>query len=692
MTVAEDGLAGAWNAVLGTLRLPALAPAEAEPAEDEDRLAALARRSNVRVRRVALPAGWWRRDCGPLIGLLEAERRHVALVPRPWGGYDVLDPGAGEPRRLSPETAAALSPFGHAVYRTFAPAGAGKLGIGDVVRFATARLAGDVLLLVVAGLVSGAVVGTIALAGRRLVDDVIPADDSATFAAFGAALLVSTVCLGLVEAARAASLVRVAGRMRASVQGAVWDRLLTVPAPFFRRFATGDLAGRAFGLDVVEQLMAGPAVSAVFALVTSLASWVILFGLDPVLALSAAVASAAFVVAAGAVHARTHRDRRHLVEVQGRLAGLVFQLLNGIAKLKVAAAEDRAFGVWGTRFEAQHGIAVRVERRNTLLQALGATAPTAVLLAVLALLTGDSGRLSLGEFVAFSAALTVVLNALLQATFAAPSLLQAVTVLERARPILDEAPELDAGRRWPGRLKGAVELCDVTFRYGPDEPTVLAGVSLRVEPGTFVAIVGPSGSGKSTLLRLLLGFERPIAGVVRYDGQDLAELDVAAVRRQLGVVLQDARLLPGATIFDNIAGARRCTLDDAWAAARAAGLADDIEEMPMGMHTFVAEGAKTFSGGQRQRLLVARALVARPSVVLLDEATSWLDNRTQQQVAASVGVLHATRIVIAHRLSTIMHADRIYVLAKGVLAQSGTYEELMSVPGPFAELARRQVA
>jgi ABC-type bacteriocin/lantibiotic exporter with double-glycine peptidase domain len=294
--------------------------------------------------------------------------------------------------------------------------------------------------------------------------------------------------------------------------------------------------------------------------------------------------------------------------------------------------------------------------------------------------------------VAVSAALTIIMNALMQATFAVPTFLQAMTVLDRARPILDEAPELDARRDTPRRLQGAVEVRHVSFRYGTAGPLVLDDVSLRIEPGEFAAVVGPSGSGKSTLLRLLLGFERPTAGSILYDEQDLQDLDLAAVRRQLGVVLQDARLIPGATIFENIAGSRRCSLDDAWWAATAAGLAADIEQMPMGMHTFVAEGAKTFSGGQRQRLLVARAIVSRPNILLLDEATSSLDNPTQEQVARSVEQLRVTRVVIAHRLSTIMNADRIFVLDRGVVVQRGTYDQLMAVPGLFSELARRQTA
>jgi len=212
-----------------------------------------------------------------------------------------------------------------------------------------------------------------------------------------------------------------------------------------------------------------------------------------------------------------------------------------------------------------------------------------------------------------------------------------------------------------------------------------------VRPGEFVAIVGPSGSGKSTLLRLLLGFERPARGTVRYDGRDLATIDVPWLRRRIGTVLQGGKLWAG-DLYTNIAGATSASLDAAWDAARAAGLAADIEAMPMGMYTVVGEGVSTLSGGQRQRVLIARALVGTPRVLLLDEATSALDNLSQKAVLDALAALNATRIVIAHRLDTVRDADRIVVLEDGRIVQQGTFRELAGREGPFAALLARQVA
>jgi ABC-type bacteriocin/lantibiotic exporter with double-glycine peptidase domain len=218
----------------------------------------------------------------------------------------------------------------------------------------------------------------------------------------------------------------------------------------------------------------------------------------------------------------------------------------------------------------------------------------------------------------------------------------------------------------------------------------LEQVSLWAEPGEFIALVGPSGSGKSTLLRLLLGFEVPESGSLCYDDHELASLDIYAMRRQLGVVLQNGRLM-SASIFENIAGNALMTLDAAWDAARMAGFADDIAAMPMAMHTVVSEGGSNLSGGQRQRLLIARALALKPKILLFDEATSALDNKTQAIVSESLEQLQVTRIVIAHRLSTIRKADRIYVLQNGRIVQTGRFEKLAEQDGLFAQLMARQV-
>jgi ABC-type bacteriocin/lantibiotic exporter with double-glycine peptidase domain len=263
-------------------------------------------------------------------------------------------------------------------------------------------------------------------------------------------------------------------------------------------------------------------------------------------------------------------------------------------------------------------------------------------------------------------------------------------MFDMTKPILEAEPEVAVGKKVISKLSGSIEINNISFRYREDMPLILDDVSLKIRPGQYIAIVGPSGCGKSTLLRLLLGFEKPGKGAVYYDGKDIHSIDLKALRKQIGCVIQNGKLMSG-DIFSNITvSAPLLTLDEAWEAAEMAGVADDIRAMPMNMHTIVAEGGAGVSGGQRQRLLIARAIAPKPKVLMLDEATSALDNITQKHVSDSLNALKCTRIVIAHRLSTIRQCNRIVFLDKGKIVEDGAYDELIALNGQFAELVKRQ--
>jgi NHLM bacteriocin system ABC transporter ATP-binding protein len=508
----------------------------------------------------------------------------------------------------------------------------------------------------------------------------------------GIALLLLGAALGTATAAlvQGFALLRLQGRASTVSQAAVFGRLLNLPAEFFRRYTAGDLGTRALGVEAIRESLTTAVSAAFVALLIALVNVVYILSIDVAIGvLAVGLLLVAIGVLAFAVRLQLPQQRL-LHAAQGRGLARALQILGAVPKLRVARAEDRAFARWATGVGVMHDASVGSQR---IAAALGAFAAAwqAFTLALILLVAGklDEG-LSAGEFVSFTTAFATTAAALLGLVSLLTTASASVVLWERARPIMRTAPETDTDGADPGRLAGRVELAHVSFRYG-DGPLVLDDVSLSAAPGEFVALVGPSGSGKSTILRLLLGFERPDVGTVSYDGQNLTDLDRLAVRRQLGTVIQNARILSG-TIFDNIVGSSNLTEDDAWEAARIAGLADEISRMPMGMHTFVTDAGAAFSGGQRQRLLIARAVVGRPAVLLFDEATSALDNRTQAGVSAALEDLQATRVVIAHRLSTVRTADRILVIDQGRVVEQGRYDELMERDGVFAELARRQIA
>jgi ATP-binding cassette subfamily C protein len=540
------------------------------------------------------------------------------------------------------------------------------------------------------GLLGGLLALALPLITGPLFNEIIPTGNQRQLLLAVSALTITGLATGALQVARGVAQVRAEGRADVALQAALWDRLLNLPAPFFRGYTAGDLASRAMGLTNLRQILTGTVSTSVLTAVFSVFSFVLLFVYNAGLAL---MAVAMVVLGMGLTLALIGRQLgtlRALNRVENRLAGITLQFLTGMPKIRVAGAEPRAFADWAENQAEQSRLSTRAQlitiRINVILSAL----PLASTMVIFWAFSVFGSGMQTGTFIAFTTAFAQGLVAMLGLGMAASTLAQTVPLYESARPILEALPEVSGDRVHPGALKGDIELTGINFRYLAESPLVLEDVSIPARRGQFVALVGPSGSGKSTIMRLLLGFETPESGSIHYDGRDLATLDLQAVRRQLGVVLQSSRVFPG-SVLQNIVGTSTLTLDDAWEAAGLAGLDEDIRAMPMGMQTFIVEGGSTLSGGQRQRLLIARAIVQRPRILLFDEATSALDNQTQAIVSRALAELRATRIVIAHRLSTIMHADRIDVLVDGRIVQSGVYEELLAKPGRFQELARRQV-
>lgn len=661
--------------------------------DDEDRtfsLAELARSSGLRRRTVLLEPGWHRQLANAMLGEAADDGRPLAILPGR-RGLRVVDPTRGT-AHTGEDALALLGP--QAVALT-APLPFRVLTWGDVPRFTLARTWRDLIALILTGAAGGLLGMAAPIASAYLIDKVIPAHDRGQLVEMALVLAVLGVAAFIMSVVGAIAFSRFESRAGPAVQAAMIDRLLRLPVGFFRDFSAGDLAMRASAVTHIQQMVSGAAAGAVMAGVFSVFSFGLLLYYDLRMGLWAVLLTAIYVCATLALTLMRLARERPLAEMDGRLQSLMLQLITGIAKLRLSASEDRAFVRWAMPFAKAQRLRAGASALGSAQTVLNGFFGIAALFFFFLVMGNfgaglDENALAIGSFAAFLAAFGQFNGSVTQMTQTITSLIGVKPLFERARPLLRATPEVGDGREDPGVLSGGIELSHVSFRYDENGPLVLDDVSITARPGEFVALVGASGSGKSTLLRLLLGFETPDAGGILLDGQDVRDLDVLAARRQMGVVLQNSRPMPG-SLYDNIVGVTGGTVEQAWEAASRVGLADDIRAMPMGMHTVVTEGSGSLSGGQLQRLMIARAIVGSPRILLLDEATSALDNRTQAVVTDSLERLSVTRIVVAHRLSTIERADRIVVLDHGRVVESGTFAELMQRDGAFARLAAAQI-
>lgn len=663
-----------------------LAPAPAD-ADIDAWLDGFCNRAGIARRRIALAGiDWWKQDFGPVLAFRLRDNAPLALLPHA-GGYRVLDPASGVTQMLDGAGAASLARSAVMFFRRFP---ARPIGLAALLRFGLAGTMVDRARLIGFGLAGGLLGLATPFVTGLLIDAALPAADRGMLMQIVLMLVVTALAVTGFSFCRGLAAMRVQTRIGNAAQAAVVDRLLHLPAPFFRDYEAGALARRALAIDSILLMIGNTAESAMFGWLFGLFNLFYLFFIDFRLALAALALVTLELTWTLALNYLALLQERRSLKINGDVASKVLQLLSGIAKLRAHGAERRAFALWAGLYARQRTIATRVRRIGITLATIDAGYGLVCSIALFAMVVWLIPDIVPGQFIAFASAFAQFLAATLGLSAALTATLSVIPQYERAKPILQATPEFAGSGQAAGKLSGAIDICKVCFRYQPDGPLILDDVSISVRPGEFIALVGPSGSGKSTLCRLLLGFEQAQAGAIHYDGRDLAGLDVVAVRRQLGVVLQNGRLMAG-DVFSNIVGSAPLSLDDAWEAARMAGLEPDIQAMPMGMHTVISEGAGTISGGQKQRLLIARAVVKKPRILLFDEATSALDNHTQAIVAQSLARLNATRIVVAHRLSTIVEADRIYFMEGGRIVEQGRYEELMMLGGRFAALAQRQI-
>lgn len=653
----------------------------------EEQLTGILRPRGIMMRDIQLTGEWWRECVGPLLGYAK-DGRLVALAPTKTGlGYQYRQQD-GTIRQVSHRVMAEELKPKAVTFTKALPLR--PLKLKDLIAFTWSVVSGpNALLLVVCALVVVFLGMFTPMANKLIFDTVIPTGDAADLLPITGLLIGATVGTLLLTLTRNLYIIRIQHIIELHVQNAVMARTFLLSPTFFSKHSSGELTAKLQNVSVLASLVNETIVGALLSGPLSIIYLVQVYYYGGSLLWPAI----AILAAQAAVFALNYRMsvkmRHHYTERAAKLSGLEYNLFAGIQKLKLTGSENRAFARWldrygdAARFLYNPLFTYRLYPALTALLGLGGT--------MLIFWSTLKNSVSTSDYIAFNSAFGMITASLVQLNGVLPSISQIRPLLESVKPILEAVPEMEDKAPQVQRLSGKIEISGLSFRYSDDGPLILNDLSLTIKPGEYVGIVGKSGCGKSTLMRLMLGFEYPLSGGVYYDNYDLAKVDKASLRRRIGCCLQSGSLFTG-DLFHNITiTAPWATHDEAWEALRLACLEDDVRRMPMGLHTMVSEGGGGFSGGQKQRLLIARALISKPDIIFFDEATSALDNIAQKTVSDNLDALKCTRVVIAHRLSTIRHCDRIIVLDKGRIAEQGTFEELMANQGLFYEMAQRQL-
>lgn len=646
----------------------------------------LVRPTGIMWRDITLPKGWHKNAVGALLGFYADDGTPVALLPGRTGSYTFRDRATGKRRRLTNANEALFKNEGICFYR---PLPDGKLTIPDLMKYLLGCCSLYDLAMIALCMLFSTLLGMLGPALQNLLFSNVAASGNLrvllAIAVFMVSVAASRLLLGAVNSLLSGSL---HNNISLQVQAAAMMRLLSLPPDFFKKYSSGDLASRLNRFNSMCETLISSIVLSGMSSLFSIAYLTQVFAFAPALVRPAVTiigVTVGFSVLTTLLQA--HRARVTM-QLAAQESGLTFSLLNGVQKLRLTGSEKRGFARWAAAHAKNAARSYNppfLIRMNTPIMALISALGTVWLYAA-----ALSAQLSVADYYAFTAAYGMTMGAFSELTALALQFATIRPTLEMVRPLLEAEPEVSDDKQTVDRLSGSIELNNISFRYTDNGPLILDDISLKIKSGQYVAIVGQTGCGKTTLLRLLLGFETPQKGAVYYDGRDLSTLNVRSLRRKIGVVMQNGRLFADSIFANIVISAPWLTQDDAWQAAELAGIADDIREMPMGMHTMISEGSGGISGGQKQRLMIARAIAPKPKILMLDEATSALDNITQKKISDSLGQLKCTRIVIAHRLSTIRQCDRIIMLENGRIAEDGTYDELMALNGRFAALVERQ--
>jgi len=651
-----------------------------------DRLEYMLRPHGIMRRNVTLEKGWYRNAIGAMLGIRKDNESVVAFIPKGLSGYVYYDEKAGKWLKLNKKREELFEDEGICFYKPFPLK---KLTIATLARYVTDCLSPADYILAVLATMAVALIGLLGpKLNNLLFGVVVQSENIRLLLGITIFMLSVTVSSTLISSIKTLVMGRLNTKIGLSVQAATMMRILSLPPDFFKKFSAGELSGRSQNIQLLCSMLVSTVFSTGLTSVFSLIYVTQIFTYAPALLVPALLIIGVTIVFTVVTTFYQMRYSRKQMEVGAKESGMCYGLITGIQKIKLSGAEKRAYARWSNLYAKQ----VDLTYNTPIFLKANATFSTMITLIgtlVMYYMAIQSG-VSVADYYAFNTAYGMVSGSFMAVAGIAASLAQVKPILEMAKPIMETIPEVSEGKQVVNKLSGGIEVNNITFRYTEDMPPVIDNLSLKIKPGQYVAIVGATGCGKSTLLRIMLGFEKPQKGAVYYDGKNLENLDLKSLRRKIGVVMQTGGLFQG-DIFSNITiSAPQLSMNEAWEAAQMAGIAEDIRRMPMGMHTIISEGSGGISGGQKQRLMIARAIAPKPKILMFDEATSALDNLTQKIVSDSLDKLKCTRIVIAHRLSTIRQCDRIVFIEKGRIVEDGTYEELIALNGKFAELVERQ--
>ena len=652
----------------------------------DEQMEYMLRPSGLMQRRVSLQEGWHRDAIGPMLGFFKDSGLVVALLPSPLFGYRYKDPATGKYVHISKKKAALFAEDAVCFYK---PLPQGKLTVRDLLSYMMRCLTpGDYFLMVVATL-AVTLVGLLEPQIVRFVTGpLVQSGDLKAFVSVAIFLISTMIASQLLGITKSLLMKRVETKSSVYVEAAVMMRVLSLPASFFRTYPSGELASRVGSAKALCGMIISQILSLSLTSIISILFVVQIAHFAPALIVPSIIIILATVGLGFIVSLIQIKRSETIMNLSAKENGVTYAMVNGIQKIRLSGSEKRAFARWADIYSEsarmQFNPPLYLKANTVFITAIGLIGN--IVLYYIAI----KQQIGVSNYYAFTASYAQVMSAFTALASIATSVASIRPMLHMAEPILKTEPEINEGKELIAELKGEIEIENVSFRYDGKTPYILNDLSLKINAREYVAIVGKTGCGKSTLVRLLLGFEKPEKGSIYYDSKNLSTIDPISLRKKMGTVTQNGKLFPG-DIYENIViTAPHLSAKDAWEAAEIAGIADDIRAMPMGMNTVISEGQGGISGGQKQRLMIARAVVNKPSILIFDEATSALDNKTQRQISEALDKLNCTRLVIAHRLSTIKNCDRILVMENGRFVEDGTYDELIKKGGLFAELVERQ--